>query len=55
MLPEEKQIYGMEIRNYEASPFTSAPLSKNSYRKTSSKGFSKLVGYIFGANKKKTA
>jgi hypothetical protein len=55
LFPKEKQIDGIKIRNYEASLFTSVPLSKNSYRKTSRKDFSKLIGYIFGANKTKTA
>lgn len=40
-----------EIREYEASLFTSVTLSTSEYRKASSKGFSILAGYIFGGNK----
>jgi hypothetical protein len=39
-----------EIRNYEASLFTSVTLSTNEYEKGSSQGFSILAGYIFGGN-----
>lgn len=39
-----------EIRNYEASLFTSVKLSTNEYKKASGKGFSILAGYIFGDN-----
>jgi len=39
-----------EIRNYEASLFTSVKLSTQSYKDASSKGFSILGGYIFGGN-----
>jgi hypothetical protein len=46
----EKTVDDLEIRAYEASLFTSVPLSSSSYNKTSSEGFSKLGGYIFGAN-----
>lgn len=42
----------IEIRQYEASLFTSVQMSSNNYRKTSSKGFSVLAGYIFGGNDK---
>lgn len=45
-----KKMGKLEIRNYKASLFTSVPLSQNSYSKSSSEGFSKLGGYIFGAN-----
>ena len=41
-----------EIRKYEASLFTSVEIPSNNYRETSSKGFSILAGYIFGANDK---
>ena len=45
--------YGdFEIRVYEASLFTSVKLSSNTYKETSSKGFSILAGYIFGGNNK---
>ncbi len=40
-----------EIRNYEASLFTSVTLSTSEYKEASSKGFSILAGYIFGGNK----
>ena len=42
-----------EIRNYEASLFTSVKLATNEYKNASSKGFSILGGYIFGDNEKK--
>ncbi|MBU2019113.1 MAG: heme-binding protein [Bacteroidetes bacterium] len=41
-----------EIRNYEATLFTSVKLSTNGYKNSSSKGFSILAGYIFGGNEK---
>jgi len=41
-----------EIRNYEASLFTSVKLSVKEYKEASSKGFSILAGYIFGGNDK---
>ena len=41
-----------EIRNYEATLFTSVKLTTNKYDKASSKGFSVLAGYIFGGNEK---
>ena len=40
-----------EIRDYEASLFTSVKLSDNKYKDASGKGFSILAGYIFGGNK----
>ena len=42
----------IEIRQYEASLFTSVQMPSTNYRKTSSKGFSILAGYIFGGNDK---
>ncbi len=43
--------YGtFEIRNYEASLFTSVKMATNDYKKASRKGFSTLAGYIFGGN-----
>ena len=42
----------IKIRQYEASLFTSVQMPSNNYRKTSSKGFSVLAGYIFGGNDK---
>ena len=42
----------IEIRQYEASLFTSVQMPSNNYRKTSSKGFYVLAGYIFGGNDK---
>ncbi|PQJ77637.1 SOUL family heme-binding protein [Polaribacter glomeratus] len=45
--------YGdFEVRNYEASLFTSVKLSNKTYKETSSQGFSILAGYIFGGNNK---
>lgn len=48
-----KKYDDFEIREYEASLFTSVKLSTNDYKKASSKGFSILAGYIFGGNDKK--
>jgi hypothetical protein len=45
-----QKMDGFEIRQYEASLFTSVKLSNNEYKKASSKGFSLLAGYIFGDN-----
>lgn len=39
-----------EIRNYEATLFTSVKLTTNDYKKGSREGFSILGGYIFGGN-----
>ena len=47
-----KKYGSFEIRNYEASLFTSVKLSGNKYKEVSSKGFSILAGYIFVANDK---
>ncbi|MFT5254737.1 MAG: hypothetical protein ACI9RL_000065 [Candidatus Paceibacteria bacterium] len=46
----DKKLGDVEIRTYKARLFTSVPITANSYRKASSAGFSKLGGYIFGAN-----
>ena len=46
-----KQYDAFEIRNYEATLFTSVQLSDNKYKDASGKGFSILAGYIFGGNK----
>jgi hypothetical protein len=48
-----KKYDDFEIRNYEASLFTSVKLSGNKYKESSSRGFSILAGYIFGGNKSK--
>ena len=48
----EKEYDDFEIRNYEASLFTSVQLSGNTYKDVSGKGFSILAGYIFGGNEK---
>ena len=45
-----KKYQQFEIRNYEASLFTSVKLASNKYENTSSQGFSILGGYIFGGN-----
>ena len=41
-----------EVRNYEASLFTSVKLNNNKYKEVSGQGFSILAGYIFGGNDK---
>jgi hypothetical protein len=46
----EKKFDNFEIRNYEASLFTSVKINSKDYKEASSKGFSALGGYIFGAN-----
>jgi len=48
----EKKYDKFEIRNYEATLFTSVKLSTKGYKSSSSKGFSILAGYIFGDNEK---
>lgn len=45
-----KTLGAIEIREYEASLFTSVTIPSNEYRTASSKGFSILGGYIFGGN-----
>ena len=45
-----KKFESFEIRNYEASLFTSVKLNTNIYEEASGKGFQKLAGYIFGGN-----
>jgi len=45
-----KQYDDFEIRQYEARLFTSVKVSAADYKSASSRGFSKLGGYIFGAN-----
>ncbi|MBL6875292.1 MAG: heme-binding protein [Chitinophagales bacterium] len=45
-----KKFDSFEIRNYEASLFTSVKLNTNNYEEASGKGFQKLAGYIFGGN-----
>jgi hypothetical protein len=47
-----KKYDTFEIRNYEATLFTSVKLSTKEYKKASSRGFSILAGYIFGKNEK---
>ena len=42
----------IEIRDYQARLFTNVPLSNQGYKQNASKGFSKLGGYIFGANER---
>ena len=43
-------VEGIETRNYKARLFTNVPLANQGYKQNASKGFSKLGGYIFGAN-----
>jgi hypothetical protein len=47
-----KSYDNFEIRDYEATLFTSVKLSTKGYKDGSSKGFSILGGYIFGDNEK---
>jgi len=44
---------GFEVRQYESALFTSVQVTNNGYSESSSKGFSILGGYIFGANENK--
>ena len=47
------QEYGdFEIRQYEASLFTSVTMPTDKYEEASGKGFSALAGYIFGGNER---
>lgn len=48
----EKTYDNFEVRNYEATLFTSVKLETNEYGEASGKGFSILAGYIFGGNEK---
>ena len=48
----KKKYDRFEIRNYEATLFTSVKLSTKGYKNSSSKGFSFLAGYIFGNNER---
>jgi len=48
----KKKYDRFEIRSYEATLFTSVKLTTKGYKKTSSKGFSILAGYIFGNNER---
>ncbi len=45
-----KEYDGFEIRRYEPATFSYVTLDVDSYDKGASMGFSKLGGYIFGAN-----
>ncbi len=45
-----KKYEEIEIREYEASLFTSVKLDTDRYEEGSSRGFSILAGYIFGGN-----
>lgn len=47
-----KKFQNFEVRDYESRLFTSVKLSTNEYKRASGNGFSKLGGYIFGANDK---
>ncbi len=48
----KKKYKTFEIRNYEATLFSSVKLSTKGYKNSSSKGFSILAGYIFGNNER---
>ena len=45
-----KKFDKFEIRNYEASLFTTVKIGSKDYKVASSRGFSVLAGYIFGGN-----
>ncbi len=47
-----KQYDKFEVRNYEATLFTSIKLTSNKYEESASKGFKILAGYIFGGNER---
>ena len=47
-----KNYDDFEIREYEASLFSSVKLVSKSYKNGSNEGFRKLAGYIFGGNDK---
>ena len=47
-----KKYDAFEVRNYEATLFTSVKLSTKGYKNSSGKGFSILAGYIFGKNER---
>lgn len=42
----------VEVRDYEASLFTTVTMATKGYKEGSSKGFSVLAGYIFGGNER---
>jgi hypothetical protein len=48
----EKKYEYFEIRNYEATLFTSVKIPSKKFKESSSNGFRILAGYIFGANEK---
>ncbi|MFT4733736.1 MAG: hypothetical protein ACI9DJ_001410 [Algoriphagus sp.] len=48
-----KKYDTFEVRDYEATLFTSVKLQTKDYKKGSSQGFSMLAGYIFGGNETK--
>jgi hypothetical protein len=47
-----KKYDAFEVRKYEASLFTTVTLPPNSYKESSSQGFSALAGYIFGGHER---
>lgn len=47
-----KEYDTFEIRQYEASLFTSVKMNTKEYEEASSQGFQVLAGYIFGGNDK---
>ena len=47
-----KLVGEIEIRDYQARLFTNVPLANQGYKQNASNGFSKLGGYIFGANER---
>lgn len=49
----EQKFDQFEIRQYEATLFTSVKVPSSDYKKSSGQGFSILAGYIFGKNEQK--
>jgi hypothetical protein len=49
----EQEFDQFEIRQYEATLFTSVKVPSSDYKKSSGQGFSILAGYIFGKNEQK--
>lgn len=48
-----KKYDNFEVREYEATLFTTVKLPYKEYKEASNKGFSILAGYIFGGNEEK--
>ena len=48
----EKELDGVEIRQYEDAVFSSVKLKDSTYANSANQGFRILAGYIFGGNDK---